>query len=145
MNNKNIVEALKVVLADSQALYLKTQNYHWNVEGPHFKSLHQLFEEQYTDLADAIDTIAELIRTLGEKAPGNWKAYDVLRTIRDGDEDATAEVMVTDLASDQSAIHETLQQALKVAQSIENEVVIGILVDRMSVHSKNRWMLNSSQ
>ncbi|MBL4589844.1 MAG: DNA starvation/stationary phase protection protein [Alphaproteobacteria bacterium] len=145
MSNKNIVEALKVVLADSQALYLKTQNYHWNVEGPHFKSLHQLFEEQYTDLADAIDTIAELIRTLGEKAPGNWKAYDVLRTIRDGDEDATAEVMVTDLASDQSAIHETLQQALKVAQSIENEVVIGILVDRMSVHSKNRWMLNSSQ
>ena len=145
MSNKNIVEALKVVLADSQALYLKTQNYHWNVEGPHFKSLHQLFEEQYTDLADAIDTIAELIRTLGEKAPGNWKAYDVLRTIRDGDEDATAEVMVTDLASDQSAIHETLQQALRVAQSIENEVVIGILVDRMSVHSKNRWMLNSSQ
>ena len=145
MSNKSIVEALKVVLADSQALYLKTQNYHWNVEGPHFKSLHQLFEEQYTDLADAIDAIAELIRTLGEKAPGNWKAYDVLRTIKDGDEGATAEVMVTDLANDQSAIHETLQQALKVAQDIENEVVIGILVDRMSVHSKNKWMLNSSQ
>ncbi len=145
MSNKLVVEALKKVLADSQALYLKTQNYHWNVEGPHFKSLHQLFEEQYTDLAEAVDEIAELIRALGEKAPGSWKAYDTIRTIEDGDEEATAVNMVKDLAEAQSSIQNTLQQALKAAQNVDNEVVIGVLVDRMSVHSKNKWMLNSSQ
>ncbi len=144
MSNKPVVETLKKVLADSYALYLKTQNYHWNVEGPHFKSLHELFEEQYTDLATAIDEIAELIRTLGEKAPGTWRAYDGVRTVKDGDENADAATMVQDLADDQDVIRKTLQQALEAAQNAEDEVVIGALVDRMSVHSKNRWMLQSS-
>ena len=71
MANKPVIEGLKNVLADNYALYLKTQNYHWNVEGPNFKGLHSLFEEQYTDLAEAIDTVAELIRGLGEKAPAH--------------------------------------------------------------------------
>ncbi len=144
MSNQPVVEALTKVLADSQALYLKTQNYHWNVEGPYFKSLHELFEEQYTDLAAAIDEIAELIRGLGEKTPGTWGAYDALRTIKDGDENADAVAMVRDLAEDQGAIGQTLQTALEAAQTAGDEVVIGALVDRMSVHSKNKWMLQSS-
>jgi starvation-inducible DNA-binding protein len=69
MNNKSIIDSLKVLLIDSYALYFKTQNYHWNVEGPEFASLHLLFEEQYQDLAESIDTTAELIRGLGQKVP----------------------------------------------------------------------------
>ena len=144
MSDKLVVETLKKVLADSYALYLKTQNYHWNVEGPYFKSLHELFELQYTDLAMAIDEIAELIRGLGSKAPGNWNAYDTVRTIKDGDENADASTMVKDLKNDQDVIVKTIQQALEAAQNAGDEVIIGALVERMTVHRKNGWMLQSS-
>ena len=107
MTNQPVIEGLKNVLADSYALYLKTQNYHWNVEGPHFKPLHVLFEEQYTDLATAIDEVAELIRGLGAKAPGTWGAYEALTNIKDGDENASADAMVKALAEDQAVIQQT--------------------------------------
>jgi len=144
MSNTLVVETLKKVLADSYALYLKTQNYHWNVEGPNFKTLHLLFEEQYSELALAIDSVAELIRALGEKTPGTWKAYEAITDIKDGDENASAETMVADLAADQDRMQKTLQAALKAAQDNDDEVVIGALVDRMTIHRKNKWMLNSS-
>ena len=144
MTNHPVAEQLEKLLADSYALYLKTQNYHWNVEGPNFRPLHLLFEEQYTDLATAIDDIAERIRALGKKAPGTWKAYQALTTIKDGDEMADAHTMVKELADDQQVIDTTLKQALKAAQEAEDEVTIGLIVDRMSVHEKARWMLNSS-
>lgn len=144
MSNQPVVDGLKKVLADSYALYTKTQNYHWNVTGPHFKSLHELFEEHYTDLFEAIDELAELIRGLGEKAPGSWKAFEELRTITDGDENADASTMVKDLAKDQEAIKQAILSALEAAQDAEDEVVIGALVDRLTVHSKNKWMLDSS-
>ena len=143
MTNKPVVEALKKVLADSYALYLKTQNYHWNVEGPRFRSLHLLFEEQYNDLAGAVDSIAELIRSAGEKAPGTWKAYAELTTIKDGNENASAEQMVKDLAADQAAIQSTLQHALDAAQNAGDEVAADTIIGRMSVHRKNKWMLDS--
>lgn len=139
-----VAEALKSVLADSYALYLKTQNYHWNVTGPNFQSLHLLFEGQYTDLAAAIDAIAERIRALGQKAPGSMKAYDNSRTIADGDENAPAGQMVKELAEDQGIITKTLTTALKAAQEAGDEVTIGLLVERLTVHEKNGWMLRSS-
>ena len=137
-------ESLKKVLADSYALYLKTQNYHWNVTGPHFKALHSLFEEQYTDLASAIDEVAELIRGLGEKAPGTWKAYEAITQIKDGDENLSAGDMVNDLMNDQDLIQKTLEEAMKEAEKNNDEVIIGALVERMTVHRKNKWMLQSS-
>jgi starvation-inducible DNA-binding protein len=144
MTNKPVTDSLKVVLADSYALYLKTQNYHWNVEGPNFKSLHELFEMHYTDLAAAIDEIAERIRTLGEKAPGNWDSYKALTSIKNGDENATAETMTKELAEDQEVIAKPLGKALASAQQTEDEVTIGLVTDRLAIHQKNAWMLRSS-
>lgn len=144
MANQDVITALKTVLADSYTLYLKTQNYHWNVEGPYFKPLHLLFEEQYSDLAAAIDEIAELIRGLGEKAPGTFKAYQEITAIADGNENHSANQMVEELIADQKVITKTLQAALQAAQEADDEVVIGVLVERMTVHRKNQWMLRSS-
>ncbi len=144
MSNKPVATALKKVLADNYALYLKTQNYHWNVEGPNFKPLHLLFEEQYTDLATAIDTVAELIRGLGEKAPGTFDAYTKTASIKPGNENASADQMVKELVKDQGLIEKTLQQAFDVAQKAGDEVVAGFMVERLTVHRKAAWMLKSS-
>ncbi|HCR85404.1 MAG TPA: DNA starvation/stationary phase protection protein [Alphaproteobacteria bacterium] len=144
MSKKLVVEALKSVLADSYALYIKTQNYHWNVEGPSFNSLHLLFETQYTDLATAIDTVAELIRGLGEKAPGTFDAYNKLTTIKKGDENTPANKMVKELTEDQEKIIKTLQKALTAAQKAGDEVVAGFMIERQTAHRKAAWMLKSS-
>lgn len=144
MTNKPVVDALKNVLADNYALYLKTQNYHWNVEGVHFRGLHLLFEEQYTDLAIAIDTVAELIRGLGEKAPGTFDIYIKNSTIKPGNENASADQMVKELTDDQAAIQKTLQTALEAAQKTADEVVAGFMIERLTVHRKAAWMLKSS-
>ena len=144
MKNSKLAESMKTVLANTYALYLKTQNYHWNVEGPHFKPLHELFEEQYTDLAGAIDEMAELIRGLGHKAPGTFSAYSKLITIKDGDETATAETMVKELAEDQEKMEKLLNETLKIAQDEEDEVITDALIGRLTVHRKNKWILSSS-
>lgn len=144
MSNNQTAQALKIVLADSYALYLKTQNYHWNVTGANFASLHILFEQQYNELALAVDEIAELIRGLGEKAPASFEEFQALSTIKSGDINAPAEQMVKQLAADQSVIAGIVQNALDIAQEAGDEVVIGALTDRLTVHRKNAWMLRSS-
>ncbi len=144
MTNKPVVDGLKAVLADSYALYVKTQNYHWNVEGPNFRTLHLLFEEQYTDLAMAIDTTAELIRGLGEKAPGTFDAYTQNTSIKPGNENAPADQMVKELTEDQISIQKTLQNTLEAAQQAGDEVVAGFAIERLTVHRKAAWMLKSS-
>ncbi len=143
MANKT-AENLKQVLADSYALYVKTQNFHWNVTGPSFRSLHLLFEEQYTDLAAAIDEIAERIRTLGEKAPGSFKSYTSRTKISDGDENTEASEMVKQLAEDQKKIVESLKVAFDSASEAGDEATVDLMVGRITVHEKNGWMLNSS-
>ncbi len=143
-NNKNIANALKVALADSYTLYLKTQNYHWNVTGSNFKSLHLMFEEQYNDLFLAIDLIAERIRALGEKAPATYAKYINLTNIKEGNEDLDANSMVKELAQDQDVIVKTLVNVLKESQKAEDEVTAGIVADRIEIHQKNSWMLRSS-
>lgn len=139
-----LVNDLKQVLADSYCLYIKTQNFHWNVTGANFQSLHALFEEQYNDLFNANDEIAERIRVLGEKAPGSFRAYAEITIIEDGDENSSAEDMVKTLAADQLKIVKSLNAALKSAQAQDDEATIGLLVDRITVHEKNGWMLRSS-
>ena len=144
MANKPVIEGLKNVLADNYALYLKTQNYHWNVEGPNFQGLHLLFEEQYTDLAGAIDTVAELIRGLGEKAPGTFDTYIKRTSIKSGNENASAQQMIQDLLESQTLIQKTLQQCLEIAQKAGDEVVAGFMIERLTFHRKASWILKSS-
>lgn len=144
MVNKIITENLKEVLADSYILYLKTQNYHWNVTGHHFKSLHLMFEEQYKDLFLAVDLLAERIRALGEKAPGTFKTYSKFTNIKEGDENLDADSMVKDLANDQKIIVNTLNKTLKAAHKANDEVTVGMITDRIELHQKNAWMLESS-
>jgi starvation-inducible DNA-binding protein len=144
MTNKNVSNSLKVALADSYILYLKTQNYHWNVTGPNFKSFHLMFEEQYNDLFLAVDLIAERIRALREKAPGTYAKYIELTNLKEGNEDLDATSMVKELAEDQDMIVKTLTNVLKEAQNVGDEVTAGIVTDRIEIHQKNAWMLNSS-
>jgi starvation-inducible DNA-binding protein len=138
-----IAEALSRFLADSYTLYLKTHNYHWNVEGPHFKALHDLFEEQYTDLATAVDDIAERIRVLGHRAPGSFGEFSRLASVREGDGQPDWKSMLRNLAEDQETVVATAREALTPAQDAGDEVTVGLLVDRMTTHEKNAWMLRA--
>lgn len=142
--SKSVIEELKKVLANSYLLYLKTQNYHWNVTGPQFNGLHKMFEEQYDDLAEAIDEIAERIRILGEKAPGTFSAYKKLAVIEDGDEDLSSKDMIKQLADDQKKIGEVIDKALKAAEKAGDNVTLDLMSERLAVHQKNAWMLKSS-
>lgn len=144
MTNKPVIESLKAVLADSYTLYLKTQNYHWNVTGPNFKGLHELFQLQYEDMALAIDEVAERIRSLGDFAPGSYKAYTKLTSIKEADDNTKSADMVKNLANDQDLIIVTLNKALSAAQDAEDESTADLLIGRISIHEKNRWMLKSS-
>ncbi|MFT6105913.1 MAG: starvation-inducible DNA-binding protein [Rickettsiales bacterium] len=144
MTNKNVSDYLKVALADSYVLYLKTQNYHWNVTGPNFQSFHTMFEGQYNDLFAAVDLIAERIRALGEKAPGTYAKYMELTNIQEGNEELDANSMVKDLSDSQDIIVKTLTNVLKEAQNVGDEVTAGMVTDRIEAHQKNAWMLKSS-
>lgn len=138
-----IAEGLARLLADSYTLYLKTHNYHWNVTGPQFNTLHQMFEEQYTDLAVAVDDIAERIRTLGEWAPGSYSAYAKLTSIEEEDGVPSAEEMVRSLVKGQEAVVKTARSVIKAAEAANDEPTADLLTQRMQVHEKNAWMLRS--
>ncbi len=144
MSRDNLIKALNVVLADSYTLYLKTQNYHWYVKGPNFQSLHLLFEGQYTDLADAVDVIAERILTLGSAAPATFKEFMSLSTIKEGRSSLAAHDMVQELVADQDQIIKILNLALAATQEASDEGSVALLGDRIATHEKNRWMLSSS-
>jgi len=144
MSNKPVTEGLKRVLADTYTLYLKTQNYHWNVEGRHFRSLHLMFEEQYTELAAANDEIAERIRALGEKAPGSYAEFVKLATIKEGNSELDENQMVKDLYQSHQTIVATLKKALAAAQKADDEPTADILIGRLAIHEKTAWMLRSS-
>ncbi|WP_240224076.1 Dps family protein [Rheinheimera hassiensis] len=140
---KAIAEGLSVLLADTYTLYLKTHNYHWNVTGPMFQTLHTLFETQYNELALAVDEIAERIRALGEFAPGSYKEYAKLTSIKEADGIPTAEEMIKDLVKGQEAIAKTARSIVPVADEASDEVSLDLLTQRMTVHEKTAWMLRS--
>lgn len=142
-NRKEIADALSKVLADSYMLYLKTHNYHWNVTGELFHSLHEQFEEQYTELADAIDEIAERIRALGYRAPGTFKEFNALTSIDEQQDEPEAMEMVRRLAVGNEQVLRTARQALEPANNAEDEATIDLLTERLHVHSKTAWMLRS--
>lgn len=140
---KAIVLALSSVLADSFVLYLKTKNYHWNVTGKLFYSLHELFEEQYTELAEAIDQIAERIRALGFRAPGTFKEYLELTSIEEDADQPDAMEMVRRLVLGNEQLLCTTREAMKSAQMGEDEATVDLLTQRLNTHSKTSWMLRS--
>lgn len=141
----DVANQLSVILADTYALYLKTQNYHWHVMGSHFKSLHELFEMQYKELAEAVDEIAERIRIQGHKAPATFTEYNSLKRIKDGDSSLDANDMVIELANDHGTLIRDINSAIKMAQAKEDEATVGLLAERITFHEKARWMLNASR
>jgi len=142
-NREAIANALSSVLADSYLLYLKTHNYHWNVTGKLFHSLHEQFEEQYTELAEAIDEIAERIRALGFRAPGTFKEFQSLTSIEEDSDQPDAKEMVSRLVGGNEQLLRTAREALKPAQEGEDEATIDLLTQRLDIHSKTAWMLRS--
>lgn len=139
-----IAEGLKRLLADSYTLYLQTHNFHWNVVGPQFRELHLMFEEHYTELAEAVDEIAERIRTLGVAAPGTYKAFTQLSSINEVEGVPEATEMVRILNQSHEQVIKTCREVLKRAQDADDESTAALVGDRMSVHEKTAWMLRAT-
>ena len=142
-NRQQIASGLAKLLADSYTLYLKTHNYHWIVTGPMFNTLHQMFEQQYTELATAVDEIAERIRALGEPAPGSYNAYARLTSIEEEESVPSAEEMIKQLVRGQEAVVRTARSVFPAAETANDEPTADLLTQRMQVHEKNAWMLRS--
>jgi len=141
----SVAQGLGAVLASSFALALKTQNFHWNVTGPRFHGLHNMFEEQYTDLYEATDDIAERIRALGHTAQGGLSAFASQSTVEDAPEAAPeAAEMVATLANDHQSLAKLIRGQISGAAEAGDEVTVGLLTDRLGVHEKTAWMLRSN-
>ncbi|HEX9853197.1 MAG TPA: Dps family protein [Woeseiaceae bacterium] len=140
---QNIAAGLSRLLADSYTLYLKTHNYHWNVIGPQFSSLHTMFEQQYTELAIAVDEIAERIRSLGVRAPGSYAEFAKLTAVQEATGNETATDMIRELVTGQETIVRTARQAFPAADEANDEPTADLLTQRMQSHEKNAWMLRS--
>jgi starvation-inducible DNA-binding protein len=138
-----IAEGLSRLLADSYTLYLKTHNFHWNVTGPMFNSLHLMFETQYTELATAVDLIAERIRALGYPAPGSYAEFSRLSSIKDAQGTPRAEEMIRELVAGQESLVRTARAAFPAVEGARDETSADLLTQRMQVHEKNAWMLRS--
>ncbi len=142
-DSKNVAEALSHLLADSYTLYTKTHGYHWNVTGPMFTTLHTLFEVEYTELALAVDEIAERIRSVGEIAPGSYSQFTKLATIKEAKGVPKAEDMVRELVEDQQLIVKAAQKVIAAAEAAGDNASADLGVRRIEVHQKNAWMLRS--
>ena len=138
-----IAQGLSRLLADTYVVYLKTHNFHWNVEGPMFQTLHQMFMEQYTETWNAIDLVAERIRSLGHYAPGTYAEYNKLARLKETPGVPKAEQMVRLLIEGQEAIVKTAREVLPVAEKADDQPTLDLLTQRMQVHEKNAWMLRS--
>jgi starvation-inducible DNA-binding protein len=140
---EKIAAGLSRVLSDSYTLYLKTHNFHWNVTGPMFQTLHLMFETQYTELALAVDLVAERIRALGVYAPGTYKAFSALSSIKEEDSIPKAEDMIRLLVEGHETTARTAREVFKVAESASDQPTCDLLTQRMQVHEKTAWMLRS--
>ena len=138
-----IAEGLSRLLADTYTLYLKTHNFHWNVQGPMFQTLHLMFETQYTELALAVDLIAERIRSLGFPAPGTYKQFAALSSIKETDGVPNATTMIRLLVAGQEAVARTARSVFPVVDKASDEPTADLLTQRMQVHEKTAWMLRS--
>lgn len=139
-----VAAGLTRFLADTYAVYLKTHGFHWNVRGAQFRELHLLFEEQYRDLWEALDDIAERVRALGEFAPQGYGAFANLTSIRDGSPDTPAARMVEELMRDHEAVIATGRDVLKTADADGDDVTVDLITQRLAFHEKTAWMLRAT-
>ncbi len=142
-DRKKIAEELSRLLADSYTLYLKTHNFHWNVTGPMFNTLHLMFEQQYNELALAVDLVAERIRALGFPAPGSYREFAKLTSIKESEGSLSAEEMIRQLVQGQEAVVRTARGIFPQVDKVNDEPSADLLTQRMQVHEKNAWMLRS--
>jgi len=138
-----IVHGLSALLADSYTLYLITHNFHWNVTGPHFNSLHQMFMGQYTEQWNALDLIAERIRALGHPAPGTYREFVKLASIKEVEGVPKATDMIRHLVAAQEATARTARELFPVVDAANDQPTADLLTQRMEVHEKSAWMLRS--
>jgi starvation-inducible DNA-binding protein len=138
-----IAEGLSRLLADTYTLYLKTHNFHWNVTGPMFNTLHLMFETQYNELALAVDAIAERIRALGFPAPGTYTAYARISSVKEEEGVPAANEMIRQLVQGQEAVARTARSIFPLLDKVSDEPTADLLTQRMQIHEKNAWMLRS--
>ena len=142
-HREQIASGLAKVLADSYTLYLKTHNFHWNVTGPMFQTLHLMFEKHYGELALAVDAVAERIRALGFPAPGTYKQFSALSSIQEEDGIPKAQEMIRLLVQGHEAVARTARGAFTTADEANDQPTCDLLTQRMQVHEKTAWMLRS--
>jgi starvation-inducible DNA-binding protein len=142
-DRKDISAGLSRVLADTYTLYLKTHNYHWNVTGPQFNDLHAMFMTQYTELWGAVDLIAERIRSLGHYAPGSYKAFVELSSIKEEEGVPPATRMLENLLTGHETVARTCRDAFPAAEKAHDQPTMDLLTQRLQVHEKTAWMLRS--
>ncbi|MCI0415261.1 DNA starvation/stationary phase protection protein [bacterium] len=142
-DRKQIAEGLSRLLADTYTLYLKTHNFHWNVTGPMFQTLHLMFEQEYNELALAVDLIAERIRALGIPAPGSYAAFSKLTSIREEEGVPSAERMIQQLLDGQETVIRTARSLFPLVEEVNDQPTADLLTQRMQVHEKTAWMLRS--
>lgn len=143
-NLHKVADELTHLLADTYSVYLKTQNFHWNVKGPLFPQLHKLFEEQYNELADAVDVIAERIRALNAYAPATFSEFQKLSSIKEDKGTISAHDMIKNLLADHETISEHLLIIFAKAEQADDQGTIDMLTERLRAHEKTAWMLRSS-
>lgn len=142
-SREEISNGLSKVMADTYTLYLKTHNYHWNVTGPMFTTLHLMFEQQYMELALAVDAIAERIRALGFPAPGSYKQFAALSSIAEEDGVPPAVVMISRLVEGHETVARTSRTVFSTASAANDQPTSDLLTQRMQIHEKTAWMLRS--
>jgi starvation-inducible DNA-binding protein len=140
---RDIATGLSRVLADTYTLYLKTHNFHWNVTGPMFQTLHLMFETHYNELALAVDLVAERIRALGFPAPGTYKQFSAQSSIEEEDGIPTAQEMIKKLVEGHETVARTAREVFKIAEGVSDQPTCDLLTQRMQVHEKTAWMLRS--
>jgi starvation-inducible DNA-binding protein len=143
-DRKEIAEGLAHLLADSYTLYLKTHGYHWNVTGPMFRSLHLMFEEQYMELRDAVDAIAERVRALGFPAPASYAEFSRLAVVHDEEGSPDAMEMVIRLVAGNEAVIRTARALVKAAESAADVATADLATQRIQIHEKTAWMLRAT-
>ncbi len=142
--NKKVIEGLTHLLADTYVLYVKTQNFHWNVTGPHFIAYHEMFENQYNELANAVDVLAERIRALNAMTPASLSDFLKMTGLTEAKNNLKAPAMIQTLLKDHEHIAHQIEQLFEVMAAAGDEVTMDILIQRKTAHDKTAWMLRST-
>lgn len=141
--DQGVVQVLSTVLADTYVIYVKTQNFHWNVEDKRFHSLHEFFEEHYTTLAEAVDEIAERIRMVGSKSPGSLSEFLRLTRLQEAKGVYSGDQMIKELLKDHESLIANLKKHIQEVQKAGDEGTADLLIQRLRAHEKMAWMLKA--